>query len=131
MNEQSRAKCRFFQCLPYRFGADRIDETEDRHLVSQQLQCPMASATGRVRAGQLDQLLLDVPFDLDLVWTRRLRPVSLDVHPASECPQETGACLTRQLEIDRPYKRTFGHVTRSISRRNSTESPVNRRLTDQ
>jgi hypothetical protein len=75
MTEQSTAECRFFQRLTHRLGADRIDEAEDHHLVSQQLQRPMASATGRVCACQLDQLLLDVPFDLDLVWTRRLRPV--------------------------------------------------------
>jgi hypothetical protein len=75
MTEQSRAECRFFQRLTHRFGADRIDEAEDHHLFSQQLQRPMASAAGRVRAGQLDQLLLNVPFDLDLVWTCRLRPV--------------------------------------------------------
>jgi hypothetical protein len=185
MTEQSRAECRFIQRLTHRFGADRIDEAEDNHFVSQELQSPMASATGWVRTGQLDQFLLDVPFDLDLVWACRLWPVikrrfqsfddkslsdpsdrfqtgaqrcddfivgvatpmhpvrqqqdtsmgqlttgrppatnqvlqsraflrnqrntilfhhsapSLDVHPASECPQETGACLTRQLEVDR------------------------------
>jgi hypothetical protein len=75
MTEQSRAECRFFQRLTYRFGADRIDEAEDHHLVSQQLQRPMTSATGRVRAGQLDQFLLHVSFDLDFVWASRLRSV--------------------------------------------------------
>ena len=67
MTELFRAECRFFQRLTHRFGADRINEAEDHHLVSQQLQRPTASATGRVCAGQLDQFLLDVPSDLDLV----------------------------------------------------------------
>jgi hypothetical protein len=75
MTEQSRAECRFFQRLTYRLGADRIDKAEDHHLVSQQLLRPMASATRRVRAGQLDQFLLDISFDLDLVWACRLWPV--------------------------------------------------------
>jgi hypothetical protein len=75
MTKQSRVECRFFQRLTHRFGADRIDKAEDHHLVSQQLQRPMASATRRVRAGQLDQFLLDVSFDLDLVRACRLRPV--------------------------------------------------------
>jgi hypothetical protein len=32
----------------------------------------MAAALGWVAASQLDQFLLDVPLDLDLVWSRRL-----------------------------------------------------------
>ena len=75
MTERSRAGCRFFQRLPHRLGADRIDQTQDDHFVSEQLQGPVASPTGRVGAGQLDQLLFDVSFDLDLVRTCRLRPV--------------------------------------------------------
>ena len=67
MTGRSKAGCRFFQRLTHRFGADRVDEAKDQHLVSQQFQRPMALATGQVRAGQLDQFLLDVPSDLDLV----------------------------------------------------------------
>jgi hypothetical protein len=70
MTEQSRAGCRFFQRLPHRFGADRLDQTQDDHLVSQQLQCPVAPPTRRVGASQFDELLLNVSFDLDLVRTR-------------------------------------------------------------
>ena len=47
MIEQSRAECRFFQRLTHRFGADRIDQTQDDHFVSQQLQGPVTSPTGR------------------------------------------------------------------------------------
>ena len=46
MIEQSRAECRFFT-LTHRFGADRIDQTQDDHFVSQQLQGPVTSPTGR------------------------------------------------------------------------------------
>ena len=35
----------------------------------------MTATTGRIGAGQFDQLLFDVPLDLDLVRPRRLRPV--------------------------------------------------------
>ena len=35
----------------------------------------MAASFGRVAAGQPDQLLLDIPFDLDLVRAGRLRLV--------------------------------------------------------
>jgi hypothetical protein len=214
MTEKSMAERRFFQRLAHRFGAGRVDEAEDHHLVSQQLQRPMASSTGRVGAGRLNQLLLDVPLDLDLVWACWLRPVinrrlqsfddeslsepsdrfqtaaqscddfivgvaspmhpirqqqntgmgqlttgrppaanqvfqgraflrnqrdtilfnhrapSLDMHPARECPQETGACVTRQSEIDRSSKRTSSDPPRSIFQRDLAKSPVNRRLTD-
>jgi hypothetical protein len=37
----------FFQRLTHRFDADRIDEAEDHHLVSQQLQRPTRISTGR------------------------------------------------------------------------------------
>ena len=47
MIERSRAECRFFQRLTHRFGADRIDQTQDDHFVSQQLQGPVTSPTGR------------------------------------------------------------------------------------
>ena len=75
MIERSRAGCRFFQRLSHRFGVDRIDQTLDEHFVRQQLQGPVTSPTRRVGTGQLDQLLFDVSFDLDLVRTCRLRPV--------------------------------------------------------
>ena len=75
MTERSRAGCRFFQRLTHRFGADRIDQTQDDHFVGEQLQGPVTSPTGRVGAGQLDQFLFHVSFDLDLVRTCRLRPV--------------------------------------------------------
>ena len=45
MTEQSRVECRFIESPTHRFDADRIDEAEDYHLVSQQSQRPMASAT--------------------------------------------------------------------------------------
>jgi hypothetical protein len=66
MTEQSRAECRFFQRLTHRFDADRIHETEDHHLVCQQLQRSMAWATRRISAGQSDQFLLDLPLILIL-----------------------------------------------------------------
>ena len=75
MSGRSRAGCRFFQRLPHRLEADRIDQTEHDHLVGQQLQGPMAPAPGRVGAGQFDQLLFDVPPDLDLVRPGRLGAV--------------------------------------------------------
>ena len=75
MTEQSRAECRFFQRLTHRFGADRVDQAQDDHLVSEQLQGPVTSPTGWVSAGQLDQLLLRVSLDLDFVWACRLRSV--------------------------------------------------------
>jgi hypothetical protein len=75
MTERSRAGCRFFQRFTHRFGADRIDQAQDDHLVCEQLQGPVTSPAGWVSAGQLDQLLLHVSFDLDFVWARRLRPV--------------------------------------------------------
>jgi hypothetical protein len=36
------------------------------------LQRPMASPTGRVSTGQLDQFLLDAPSNLDFIWACRL-----------------------------------------------------------
>ena len=75
MIERSRAGCRFFQRLTHRFGADRIDQAQYDHLVSEQLQGPVTSPTGWVGAGQLHQLLLHVSFDLELLWTCRLRSV--------------------------------------------------------
>ena len=74
MIERSRAGCRFFQRLTHRFGADRIDQTQDDHFVSEQLQRPVTSPTGRVGAGQLDQFLFHVSFNLDPVRTCRLWP---------------------------------------------------------
>jgi hypothetical protein len=62
--EQSRVGCRFFQRLPHRLGADRLDQPQNDHLVSQQLQCPAARATWRLSASQFDELLLNVSFDL-------------------------------------------------------------------
>jgi hypothetical protein len=43
MIERSRAGCRFFQRLTHRFGADRIDQTQDDHFVGEQLQGPVTS----------------------------------------------------------------------------------------
>jgi hypothetical protein len=75
MTEQSRAEYRFFQRLTHGLRADRTYQTEDDHFVSEQLQGPLTSPKGRVRAGQVEQLLLDVPFDIDLVWACQLWPV--------------------------------------------------------
>src|SRR5262249_36044529 len=63
---QSTAGCRFFESLANRFGADSVDQAQDDHLVGQQLQGPVAAALGRVAAGEPDELLLDIPLDLDL-----------------------------------------------------------------
>ena len=73
MTGRSTAGCHFFQRLPYGLGTDRVDQAQDHHLVGEQLERPMASTTRRVGARQLDQLLLNVPFDLDLVRPCRLR----------------------------------------------------------
>jgi hypothetical protein len=35
----------------------------------------VAAPARRIAAGQFEQLLFDVALDLDLVWSRRLRPV--------------------------------------------------------
>jgi hypothetical protein len=62
----------FFQRQPDRLDADPIDKAQDDQLVGQQLQGPMAAPLGGLAAGQLDQPLLEVPFDLDLVRPRGL-----------------------------------------------------------
>ncbi len=69
---RSTAGCRFFQRLAYRLDADPIDQAEDDQFVGQQLQRPVATALGRIAAGQRDEPLLDIPLDLDLVRPRWL-----------------------------------------------------------
>ena len=68
------AGCRFFQRLAYRLDADPVHQAEDDQLVGQQVQGPAAAPPGRIAAGQLDQLSLDIPSDLDLARPGRLRP---------------------------------------------------------
>jgi hypothetical protein len=64
-----------FQRLTHRLDADRVDQAEHDHLISQELQGPTAPAPGRVGASQFDELLFDVPLDLDLVRSGGLRSV--------------------------------------------------------
>jgi hypothetical protein len=71
-SRRSTAGCRFFQRLAHRLDADPIDEAEDDQFVGQQLQRPVATALGRIAAGQLDEPLFDIPLDLDLVRPRGL-----------------------------------------------------------
>jgi hypothetical protein len=45
----------------------------------------VAAALGRITAGQLDQLLLDIPLDLDLVGAWRLPPAQQgEIHPRGD-----------------------------------------------
>jgi hypothetical protein len=66
------ARCRFFERLPNRLDADGLEQAQHHQLVGQHLQGPVATPLGRIAARQLDQLLLKVPFDLDLVRSGRL-----------------------------------------------------------
>jgi hypothetical protein len=96
MTGRSKAGCRFFQRLPHRLGADRIDQAQDDHLVGQESQSPMAPPTGWVSARQFNQLLFDVSFDLYLIrpcraWSgvkRRLDALGNEPFPdAGDGPQ--------------------------------------------
>jgi hypothetical protein len=73
-SRRSTAGCRFFERLAHRLGADRLGQPKHDQLVGQQLQGPAAAPFGRVAARQPDQLLLDVPLDLDLGRSGRLGP---------------------------------------------------------
>jgi len=73
MTGRSRAGCRFFERQPHRLGTDRIDQTQDNHLIGEQPQGPVAPSARWVGAGQFDQFLLNIPFNLDLVRPRRSR----------------------------------------------------------
>jgi hypothetical protein len=65
----------------------------------------------------------------DMILFHRSAP-SLDVHPASECSQETGACPTRQLEIDwSSMREVHSRSLASVFKRHLPKLPVNRRLT--
>ena len=74
MTGQPRAGYRFFQGLAHRLGANRVDQAQDNHFVSEQPQRSVTPTEGWLAASQFDQLLLDVSFDLDLLRPRWPRP---------------------------------------------------------
>jgi hypothetical protein len=70
MTARSRAEYRFFQRQPHRLGANRVDQAQYNHLVGEQLKRPVTAPARWVGAGEFDQFLFSVSFDLDLVWPR-------------------------------------------------------------
>lgn len=65
----------FFQRPAHRLTRDAPDASEGDQPIGQELQGPAATASGRIAAGQLDQLLLDRFRDLHLLRSRGLGPV--------------------------------------------------------
>jgi hypothetical protein len=119
----------------FQTGADRCDNfivrvTLPVHAIRQQQNTGMGQlATGGLAAGnQLFQSRTSLRNQSDTILSHRSAPLP-EMHPASEWPQEKGTRMTRQSEIDRTSEPAFNHLQRSISRRHSTKSPVNRRLT--